>query len=89
MTVAHTSISAYHDEAHQPSRRHVTAAIYSYVASAMQPVTRKQISDKTGFTPGEIGARVRELINAGKLRDMPETAPCPLTGNRVKLVALA
>lgn len=84
MTVAHTSISAYHDT----DRSCIRAAIVGLL-SQNPAMTRRQISQVLGLETSCVAGRVNELINACALVELPMTSPCPITGKRVKWVAVA
>lgn len=84
MTVAHTSISAYHGI----DRSCIRAAIVGLL-SQNTAMTRKLIAKTLGLETSCVAGRVNELLAAGAIHELPETAPCPVTGVRVKWVAIA
>lgn len=83
MTVAHTSIAAYHET----DRSCIRAAIVG-LPSQNEALTRRQISKVLGIETSCIAGRVNELLSSGAIHELPETAPCPITGKRVKWVAV-
>lgn len=82
MTVAHTSISAYHDIDRSCIRAYIAGVVAQF-----GPMTRRQISEKTSLETSCVSGRVKELLDAGSLKELPETAKCPISGVRVKWVA--
>lgn len=52
-------------------------------------VSRKQIARFTGLESSTVAGRVNELVAAGRLVEQEQLAPCPVTGRRVHMVALA
>lgn len=84
MTVAHTSIAAYHDT----DRSCIRAAIVGLL-SQNPAMTRKLIATTLGLETSCVAGRVNELLASGAIHELPETAPCPVTGVRVKWVAIA
>lgn len=84
MTVAHTSISAYHNT----DRSCIRAAIVGLL-SQNEAMTRKLIAKTLGLETSCVAGRVNELLASGAIRELSETAPCPVTGVRVKWVAVA
>jgi len=84
MTVAHTSIAAYHDT----DRSSIRAAIVGLLCQN-EAMTRKLIAKTLGLETSCVAGRVNELLASGAIHELPETAPCPVTGVRVKWVAVA
>lgn len=87
MTVASTSISAFHDIEREGKTATQRAEIALCLRDAGRPMTRREISVKTGIEPGAVGGRVNSLVKCGYLSEV-ETVTCPITGRTVKAVTL-
>lgn len=76
---------------HDPDRCQIAsrAFVAGVLAAARKGLSRRELSERTGFELCSICARVDELLGRGLIRELPDKVVCPVTKRKVKQVISA
>lgn len=86
MNVAATSIATYHSRKFQSEAQKARAMIEDYLLRRGGPVTRHEIARDLGIETGTVSGRICEMKGYGRVKQLPGTKECPVTGNPVTWV---
>lgn len=87
MTTRSTSIAAF--KATRPLQATQAGMILAILKDAGTPMTRLQLSARSGVDRGLTYSRVGVLIERGEVTELPDKAPCPISGRDVFWVQAA